>query len=445
MIKENLPHYALVVLLMHQFIKLSKYAQNFISHVPDQWTVIIGIGDSKFQNHVGNIFPIIRTLAEILDNYTSPFFIWYYFNLFIWIFVLVLFYLNLIAVSNLKIMSLIVVTLFVSNTNVYSNFALPYSQTHWSLPLIIVFTYVMFVLKSKRKIELFGIAHLSISLLCFITFSSSIIFVNIYILSIFVYAFGIDCIKRLNVLRISIFISTHIVILMIWKNVSTNFPSVDPGANTMFFGQNYLQEIDYNLDSIKLLTKLFMKTQLFWINQTIGIITFILLFIIFFIIYNFDFKIKTMLLSLLFLSNIYLVSIFLIRFDGRNVLNYGRYYIYIYIIFMIPIIYLAELKKVIKIMISTIFIATVIIRFVNFDLNLAAHLEPTQLSNVKSKILYSTEDFDKSWAIKVTKVCLKNDRIEFLKLKDLSSSSNITFSNTCKRVNHWFTSNSTYN
>ncbi len=438
LVKRNTNHIALLFLLLFEIIKIGKYSKKFISHVPDQWTVIIGLNDSIWQNHVANIFPATRVIAQIMNKFSQPFFAWFIFNLIIWIIVLMLFYFILNLITNKKTYSLLLLTLFISNQNIYSNLALPYSQTHWSLPLVVVFTYILLILKGKIRLELFGFIHLSISLLSLIIFSSSIIFVNIFILSILIFMYGSEILKKINLFKTTLFVMTHVVLLMIQKRYSTNFPSVDPGANIMYFGENYLQRIDYNSDSIELFLKFFAKTQLFWLNESFGIITVILLFVILTVFSNLELKKRFILLILVILSSVYLLTIFVVRFDGLNTLNYSQYFMYIFPLFVIPLLYYVDSNKILKILTSGMFIVLIFVRLLNFDDGLDAHLSATQLSNLNTRELQSNEEFERSWAIKVVQSCLSDNQSDFERLKLLSSSSNLTYSSTCGLVDHWF-------
>lgn len=437
-VRGNANYIAFTFLLIFEITKISKYAKKFISHVPDQWTVIIGLNDSLLQNHVANIFPATRFIAQIMNKFSQPFYVWFIFNLIVWIIVLTLFYFILIAITHEKIFSLLIVTLFISNQNIYSNLALPYSQTHWSLPLFVVFTYILLILKGKLKAEFFGFIHLAISLLCFIIFSSSIIFVNIFILSILIFIQDSGVFKKVNLSKASFFIVIHVAILTIQKRYSTNFPSVDPGANIMFFGENYLQRIDFNATSIELFLKVFAKTQLFWLNESFGIFTIILLFITFSLFLNLEIRKRITLSILAILSSIYLLTIFIVRFDGSNILNYGRYFMYIFPLLVIPLVYLINSNKILKMITSGIFIVLIFVRFGNFDDGLNAHLSATQLSSLKNREIQTNDEFERSWAIKIVQVCLSGNRFEYNRLKLLSNSNSLSYTSTCGLVDHWF-------
>ena len=184
-IKNNYEHLLFILLLFFLFYKLSEYKDKFISMVPDQWTVIIGLSDSVYQNHIGNTLIIIRLIASIIDGFASPFYIWYIFNLLVWALVLIALYTNILIAFSSRMASIVVIALFTSSPRLYGQFALPYSQTCWSLPLLIVLIYAIFV--QKRRCKVFGFFHVLVSISCYLVFSSSIIFVNLFILSLFIY------------------------------------------------------------------------------------------------------------------------------------------------------------------------------------------------------------------------------------------------------------------
>jgi hypothetical protein len=225
---------------------------------------------------------------------------------------------------------------------------------------------------------------------------------------------------------------------MIQKRYSTNFPSVDPGANIMYFGENYLQRIDFNVYSFELFLKFFAKTQLFWLNESFGIITIILLFITFSLFLNLEIRKRIILSILTILSSIYLLTIFIVRFDGSNILNYGRYFMYIFPLLAIPLVYLLNSNKILKIITSGIFIVLIFVRFGNFDDGLNAHLSATQLSSLKNREIQTNDEFQRSWAIKIVQACLSGNRFEYNRLKLLSNSNNLSYSSTCGLVDHWF-------
>jgi hypothetical protein len=437
LVKNNYEHLLFTFILTFVLYKLSIYLKNFISIVPDQWTIIIGLNDSFFQNHVGNTFVITRVIAFILDDFSSPFQIWFIFNLAIWALVLIVMYVNLnIALLN-KNASLIIIALLVSSPQIYSQFSLPYSQTHWSLPLLVVLIYLRFA--QARRYKLFGFFHLLVSVSCYFIFSSSIIFINLLILSFYIYCYGfITLLKMVSLRSTLLFFVVNLFLLALQEKMSFNYPSVDPGANIMFFGGNYFQSIDLNSQLFLSFIKVFIKTEIYWIYEIIYVAIFLLPLYAYVFIYKMNLRNKIDFTILFLLFNFYLISIFVVRYDGKDILNYDRYYMYIFILMLIPFGFLLKFSILSQKLTALILILVVIFRISSFDSNLDYHLKTSQLSNRNSKTLYTDADLERSWAIKIVQVCLEGDKNKFDELALLGNSNFLNFSPTCQRVKHWF-------
>jgi len=436
-IKNNYEHLLFILLLFFLFYKLGGYKDKFISMIPDQWTVIIGLSDSVYQNHIGNTLIIIRLIASIIDGFASPFYIWYIFNLLVWALVLIALYTNILIAFSSRMASIVVIALFTSSPRLYGQFALPYSQACWSLPLLIVLIYAIFV--QKRRCKVFGFFHVLVSISCYLVFSSSIIFVNLFILSLFIYLDGFsNFARKVSLKAMAVFLAINSLILLIQEKISSNYPSVDPGANIMFFGGNYFENVDINSELILSFVRAYVNTQIFWLHAVFFIALFIfpLYLIIFIFGMNLSKKIDFFILFLLF--NFYLMSIFIVRYNGVGILNYDRYFMYIFILLLIPFGVILKNSFLAQKVTALVFIIVVIFRLMSFDSNLDYQLGNSQLSNRETKTLYIADDSDRSWAIKIVQVCLEGDRSKFEELAVLGHSNKLNFSTTCQRVNHWF-------
>ena len=436
-LRNNYIHLLFGLIVFYTVLKLSFYTNSFISIVPDQWTVILGLEDSIFQNHVGNTFPITRIIAMFFDGLSAPFQAWYIFNLIVWVFVLTTLYANLIIGTSSKIISILAITLFISNPKIYSNFALPYSQTHWSLPLLIVLIYCLFL--QKQRTRLFGLFHAIVLVLCYLAFSSSIVFVNVFILSVYILVHGVKDFWRKESLKFALlFLITNLVLLILQEKISFRYPSVDPGANIKFFGENYFQnaKISFTLFSSFLMD--YIKSVVFWLYEVLNIAIFLSPLYIYILVFKMKFADRLNLILITILFNVYIIIIFIVRYNGEGILNYDRYYIYIFLLIIIPFGYVLKHNPLSQKITVLCLIPVIIFRFLYFDTKLNEHLGTSQISSREQKTLYTQEDFERSWAIKIVQVCLKGDEGQFNELASTSVSTKLDFVSTCKRVDHWF-------